>query len=63
MFNCNVIHLSLIHKRIADDDDCDEILNEKKDKIPATEELKSVQPKREDEMIITHSGLKKVEVD
>jgi len=49
--------------RIADDDDCDEILNEKKDKIPATEELKSVQPKREDEMIITHSGLKKVEVD
>jgi len=49
--------------RIDDEDDCDLNLNENKDKIPATEQLKSVQPKREDKMIITHSGLKKVEIE
>ncbi|CAG2113493.1 unnamed protein product [Medioppia subpectinata] len=52
--------------RIADTEDyyCDDLCgDEKKDRIPATEELKSVQPKREDKIIITNSGLKKVDMD
>lgn len=50
--------------RIADtDDSSDELTTERKTRIPATEQLKSVQPKREDKIIITNSGLKKVDVE
>ncbi|XP_054153092.1 neurensin-1-like [Oppia nitens] len=50
--------------RIADIDEFgDEIVDENKDKIPATEQLKSVQPRREDNIIITNSGLKQVDMD
>ena len=50
--------------RIADTEDySNELADDSKDRIPATEELKSVQPKREDKIIITNSGLKKVDMD
>ena len=52
--------------RIADTEElCDELAVETKDRtgVPATEQLKSVQPKREDKIIITNSGLKKVDID
>lgn len=44
--------------RIVDDD---ENVNNDDEKIPATEQVKSIQPKREDEMVITKTGLTKVE--
>ena len=44
--------------RIVDED---EDVNNDDEKIPATEQVKNIQPKREDEMVITKSGLTKVQ--
>ena len=50
--------------RISDTEDfCDDPSDEAKDRIPATEQLKSVQPKRDEKVIVTNSGLKKVDID